>query len=90
MGNYGKPIMSPNQAVLLRQLGDIIARKDSLFFEHPEDFQIFRIGEFDQKIGSIKPCDPQFVTNVQDIHQSVFANPNQTDLFGKEQNGKET
>lgn len=38
--------------------------KDSVMGKYPEDFDIYRVGEFDDSTGLVKSCTPEYIINV--------------------------
>lgn len=46
---------APNNAVAIRMFADTCNQKDTLIAQHPADFELFGLGEFDQDTGTIKP-----------------------------------
>jgi len=54
---YSQPFFSPNAGSAIRAFGDAVA-KDPMLTAHPEDFQLFEVGEWDDKLGSLLPITP--------------------------------
>jgi len=52
---YNNPHFLINDAVAIRQFGLIVNDKESIISKYPEDFRLYRVGEFDLKTGKIKP-----------------------------------
>jgi len=51
---YLKPFFCQNRAVALRSFSDALAEPQSGFAQHPEDFTLFEIGEWDESEGKLK------------------------------------
>ena len=52
METFNSPVMIENDAVAVRQFGDIISRGgDNVMSIHPSDFTLYCLGEFDSKTG---------------------------------------
>lgn len=51
---YLPPFLAENAAVAIRLLVDAAEGPNSIMGKHPEDFQVFQIGEFDQQSGEVK------------------------------------
>lgn len=58
LGSFGIPVLIENDAVAIRQFGDIITNGgDSVMTKHPSDFTIYRLGEFDSNTGKFENVD---------------------------------
>lgn len=54
---FGAPFFQANNAVALREFENAVKAHDSKFGQHPEDYSLFLIGEFDDHTGVVKPLD---------------------------------
>ena len=66
---YMRPMFLQNDAVLDRSVRDAMLDENSLLCSHPEDYQVFRLGEYDDNTGKITPCDPTHMFNVVDLQE---------------------
>lgn len=61
--NYLEPRfdVSDNNAIraFCSRVSEAKAHQSGLFFTHPEDFSLWRIGEFDSESGHIEVCHPE-------------------------------
>lgn len=60
------PTLESTDEIAIRnfQMAFKSARQDSLLFGFPEDYSLYRIGDYDTDSGSILPCaPPQFLCN---------------------------
>lgn len=67
------PMFFPNKAGAVRALGDAVNKPggDNQFFQHPEHFQLYELGEFDEDSGVISPLPaPEFVVDCQSLVRS--------------------
>jgi hypothetical protein len=50
---YGRPMFVPSAGVALRSFSDEINRNnaDNQLFNHPDDFDLYELGEFDDNSG---------------------------------------
>jgi len=50
---YGRPMFVPSSGVAIRSFSDEINRndKDNQLFNHPDDFDLYEFGEFDDTTG---------------------------------------
>lgn len=70
VGSFLVPMFFQNKAAAVRSLGDAVNRpdKDSNFHQHPEHFQLYYLGEFDDETGlaQLLPA-PEFVVDCQSL-----------------------
>ena len=57
-GVYDRPFFMHSDGVAMRSFGDAVVGNDSVVGKHPEDFTLFRIGEFDDNKGILKGESP--------------------------------
>lgn len=55
VGLFMQPFFARSSAEGMRMFEDEVMRQDSQLGLHPEDFSLFRVGEFDQTMGSAIP-----------------------------------
>ena len=69
---FGRPIFVPSVAVAVRSLRDEVNRKDSTddLAKHPDDFELYEIGSFDDSTGIIEVIDPRLVARAKDLQAS--------------------
>lgn len=72
---YLSPFMAPTIAVAIRIISDTARDPKSLFFSHPEDYQLFKIGEFDEQTGIIKGVPHTPIGQLLDLVSSGLASP---------------
>ena len=66
-GSFGSPVAEINEAVFIRTLTkEINENTRSSLYSWPEDFQLFKIGEYDTETGSIKAC-VEFIRNLGEL-----------------------
>lgn len=73
-GNYGTPFFALEDGLAARLFGDLVNDNQSTVNKHPEDFSLFRIAEFDDQEGKIKPQNPVHLTNaiaLMRIHKPI-------------------
>lgn len=54
-GHFGKPIMAPHHAPLIREFSDSVNNPETMYSKFPGDFDLFEIGDFDHISGQITP-----------------------------------
>jgi len=57
--SFGLPIFQSSARSAIRLFSDEVNRPDSLMGLHPEDFELFLIGTFDQDKGILTPLSPE-------------------------------
>lgn len=66
-GVFGLPMFSQNVDSAKRLFGDIVQGGDNLIVRHPEDYQLFYLGTFNDKSGLLSALEiPQFLANACD------------------------
>jgi len=63
---YNRPSFVQNENVMRRSVEEALMSESHAFAFHPEDFQVFYIGEFDDQTGKFEPVAPEHVFNVVD------------------------
>lgn len=66
---YGQLVLERNDFGVQRSLHDgVLAQPESLLGKHPEDFDLYQLGEFDPESGLLQDGPiPRLVCNVLDI-----------------------
>lgn len=70
---YTAPTLNPARGQALRSFGDAVnaVGQGSIISDHPEDFTLFEIGEFDIQTGEVKLYDAKVaVANGLDVKVS--------------------
>lgn len=71
INGYGQPFTASNDAAATRDFKLAISRKDSILFVSCEDFDLMRIGEFDDELGVLCPCAPTIIAKGYSIAKEV-------------------
>lgn len=58
---FGHPWYAQSVGMAVRHFGDAVQSQDeaNMWKKHPEDFALFRLGEFDQRSGEFKCAKPE-------------------------------
>lgn len=65
---FMQPFFQHTRGQAMRTLTDTVKGRESLIGSHPEDFQLFQVGEFDDQEGKIVPLkDGRFVCNASEL-----------------------
>jgi hypothetical protein len=69
---FGRPLFVPAVAVALRSFRDEVNRKDSAddLSRHPDDFELYEVGVFDDATGIIDVFEPRIVARAKDLKES--------------------
>ena len=72
-GRFLDPYPGMNKATVQRDIMNVFktGNKQSALVMNPEDYQLFKVGEFDQVSGLITSTEQEFVCNVGDLAQLV-------------------
>lgn len=55
---FAHPFFMANDATALRGFSDAVNGGDGLLSKHPEDFNLYLIGTFDDAVGKLEPLAP--------------------------------
>lgn len=55
---FHRPICAVNTGAAMRDFGDATKDEKSILCTHPEDFQLYEIGEFDDNTGLVTSLTP--------------------------------
>lgn len=60
VGGYGRPFFVPSIGAAVRSFIDEVNRDapDNPMHKHPDDYDLFHIGSFDDSIGELMPLKP--------------------------------
>uniref|UniRef100_A0AAU8AXJ1 Nonstructural protein n=1 Tax=Dulem virus 121 TaxID=3145598 RepID=A0AAU8AXJ1_9VIRU len=53
--SFMTPTFDYNDASAVRNFEHAVQQKESLFFSHPEDYSLYKIGDYDMDTGVITP-----------------------------------
>lgn len=53
LAGFSQPMFFATSAAAERAFKDELNRQDGPFYKHPEDFELFELGEFDDQTGMI-------------------------------------
>lgn len=57
MDAFGQPFFVPSVGLAVRSFGDEINNPDGAMFKHPEDFDLYQIGEYEEETGRLVPLE---------------------------------
>lgn len=73
VGSFLLPMFFLNRAAAVRALGDAVnkPKEDNQFFQHPEHYQLFELGGFDDESGVIGLLPaPEFIVDCSSLVRS--------------------
>lgn len=70
---FMRPFTAQTAGQAIRSFRDEINRPDSELNRHPEDYELYRLGTFNEQTGEIKSEDPQQIALASNlIEQNTF------------------
>lgn len=68
-GGYGRPVIVASTGVAARSFSDEVNRggEDNAMNKHPSDFELYKIGEFDDVVGVVRSCEPLLLARGKDV-----------------------
>jgi len=69
---FNRPFFVPHRNVAIRDFTDEVNRVagDNQLNKHPDDFDLYLLGEFDDSRGAFVNNDPQVLVRAKDVLQS--------------------
>lgn len=58
VNGYGQPIFVPHLGAAVRSFQDECNRSESALHAHPEDYDLYSIGTFDDSNAKLEACEP--------------------------------
>ena len=71
---YTNLIVEDNEDVAIRSLKMALRNPDTLFYNEPKDFALFRLGTYNTETGDIIPNEPILVAEVYNLISEVSNN----------------
>ena len=66
---YSQPFYSHTNGSALRAFADHVNDKTSAPNKHPEDYELFHLGTFDDETGEITSVKPNFIGAANEYHK---------------------
>lgn len=67
---YNQPFYYHQKGQAIRALQDNVAQVDSPISKHPEDYALYKIGEFDDQSGEISSTKPEFIEEALNLRKN--------------------
>lgn len=68
---FAQPFYAPAEAAATRSVKDLVNGEGNMIAQHPEDYELYHLGMFDDGTGSLEPCLPRLVTRCKDLARVV-------------------
>lgn len=72
---FGTPFAMQNDALAVRAFAEHCQNEEEMFFKYPEDFQLYRVGNFNQRTGETEGYKPELITTAIEQVQPKTADP---------------
>lgn len=66
-GNYSTPFFCASNGLAIRMFSDLVRDPKTTLSRHPDDFQLFCLGEFDDNSGELTSKKPEFLSKANDF-----------------------
>ena len=63
IGIYHKPFSDPHEQNAVRIFAAAVNDEQTSIFKNPEDYELYKIGEYNDENAKLKPVGPEFITN---------------------------
>lgn len=67
INSFNNPFCAPTPGFAERSFRDEVNREESPMHAHPEDYELYQVGEFDADSGVITPVRPVSICRAQDV-----------------------
>lgn len=64
---FGVPVFTVSVGTAIRSFSDEVNRDGSPFYAHPEDFDLFVLGEYDDSLGAFECLPPKQAAIGKDV-----------------------
>jgi len=64
---FNTPVFVPSLGAAIRSFADEVNKGDSQLGAHPEDFELWLLGQFDTDSGKLIPCDIEMKAVAKDL-----------------------
>lgn len=66
---YSKPVAVPADGAAIRSVQDAVNDKSTEYAKHPEDYQLFNLGTYDDITGEIVSTKPKLLATLSSLIQ---------------------
>jgi len=70
---FAQPFYAPAEQVAIRSVRDMVQdpERSNQLAKHPEDFELYNLGLFDDNSGTLEPCEARLVCRCKDLVRST-------------------
>lgn len=74
MEAFGRPVFVTTVGGAIRSFDDEVNRdeRDNQMFAHPEDFQLYQLGTFDDNTGEFKSIMPKLLVSGNEVKRTFY------------------
>lgn len=66
--SFAQPVFVPHVGAAIRSFGDEVGKKDTQLGQHPEDYELYLLGEYDDQTGMFtQDTAPERVSSGKDF-----------------------
>lgn len=65
--SFGMPFFADNDNLARRIFGDSVVKSGTVLNDHPEDFFLYKVGQWDQTSGSVDGVKPVSIASATDF-----------------------
>ena len=69
--HYQSPFAELNNGVAIRAIQDVLQQKQHQFYNHSQDYALYKIGIFDSIGGQVLPHNPELIIEIQNLKDSM-------------------
>lgn len=67
VGAFMNPFVVPSRAAAVRAFTDEVNREGGEMQKHPEDYELYAIGEFTEEVGVVEPVVHELLVRGKDV-----------------------
>lgn len=68
---YQSPFVELNNGVAIRALQDVLKNQNHQFYNHSEDYTLYKVGIFDEMQGQVLPHAPEIIIELKNLKESM-------------------
>lgn len=71
---FGQPFFEQQEATAIRSFSDAVndsSNSTNMWNRHPEDFQLYLVGSFDNETGEVVPEVPKALVMASSVHRAI-------------------
>jgi hypothetical protein len=68
---YQSPFAELNNGVATRAIQDVLQQKQHQFYNHSEDYSLYKLGIFDEIQGQVLPHAPELIIEIKTLREQM-------------------